>query len=83
MYLSDGLASVLVELEHEQVPFMLFVPDESVFLLPEALVPLSQACGGARGGRMPRFASEAMRDFFLYRRFSHTIMMTSMRRGAH
>ena len=49
----------------------------------EVLVPLSESCGGARGVRMPRFASEAMRDLFLYRRLSHTMMMTNMSSEAH
>ena len=83
MNLGESPAPVLIDLEHEHAAFMLLVPDEPAFLLSKILVPVSECCCGARGGRMPFFASEAMRDFFLYLRFSQTMMMTSVSRDAH
>ena len=62
---------------------MLLIPDELPLLLSKILVSLPEGGCGTRGGRMPLFASDAMRDFFLYLRFSHTIMMTSSSRDTH
>ena len=62
---------------------MLLIPDELPLLLSKILVPLPEGVCGTRGGRVPLFASDAMRDFFLYLTFSHTIMMTSSSRDAH
>ena len=44
VHLTDGLASVLVDLMHEQALFMVLVPVKVPFLVPEVLVPPSAAC---------------------------------------
>ena len=83
MDLADGPPSVEVDLAHEHCSFELLIMEEAALLHPEVLVPCSEACCGARGGRMPLLASDAILDFRLYLRLSQTSMMTNSRRVAH
>ena len=74
MNLSDRPPPVEVDLAQEHGSFLLLVADEPLLLPAKILVPRPELdigevarCvpAGALGGRIPRFASEAIRDFRL------------------
>ena len=71
MNLSDRLPPVEVDLAQEHCSLVLLVADKPLFLPAKIFVPGPEfdvgveAYCGALGGRIPRLASEAIRDFRL------------------
>ena len=63
--LTDCSPPVEVNPTHEHVSFMFLVPDEVLLLPAKIFVPGAEGVLGlgALGGRIPRFASDAILDF--------------------